>query len=327
MDRGMIWQAISSGGRIALSNEIDIFDDAKIINPVLVVAMPYIWNRLYPIYSKLLINKISQEEAYEIISKSLGENLIHVATGGAPISPEIFDLMKKSFKCSVTNEYGTTEVPGISSNGIIRESVKVKLVDVPELGYTNKDKPFPRGEIWCKSKTMTPGYFNLPEMTKKTFIDGYFLTGDIGMIDSEGLLHIIDRKKNVIELYLDGQSFWIPISNIESKLIECDKIEKLVIHGQRLSNYLIAIVVPREEYLKFDNIGIEILKDFSKIQQKYELKDFEIPKKILIDNTKWTIENGKLTQSGKLKRGSIIKDKMNEIEMMYTKIEKEENEI
>eukprot|EP01080_Neovahlkampfia_damariscottae_P002606 gene2606-3566_t len=166
---------------------------------------------------------------------------------------------------------------------------------------------------------MTSGYYNLPEENKKSFVDGYFLTRDIGMIDYDGLLHIIDRKKNVIELYLDGQSFWVPISDIESKFIECEKIEKLIIHGQRLSNYLIAIVIPKEENIKNGNLGIEILKDFSKIQEKYDLKDYQTPQKIIVENSKWTIENGKVTQSGKLKRGAIIKDKMNEIELIYTK--------
>jgi fatty acid CoA ligase FadD9 len=146
MDRGMIWQAISTGGRIAFSNEENIFEDAKLVDPVLVVAMPSVWNRLYPKYLELL--KTNPNDCFEILSKSLGKNLIQVSTGGAPISPEIFELMKKLFKCNVTNEYGTTEVPGISSNGIIRDGVAVKLVDVPELGYTSQDKPFPRYPIY-----------------------------------------------------------------------------------------------------------------------------------------------------------------------------------
>jgi long-subunit acyl-CoA synthetase (AMP-forming) len=162
---------------------------------------------------------------------------------------------------------------------------------------------------------MTTGYFNLPEITKQLFIDGYFLTGDIGMIDGDGKLHLIDRKKNMIELYLEGQSFWVPVANLESKFMECGSIRQMIIHGQRLSTYLIAIVVPLKQN---ENIEKKILKEFSEIKEKYKLKDYETPQKILVVKKDWTMENGKMTQSGKLKRGPIVQELINEIELIYT---------
>lgn len=59
------------------------------------------------------------------------------------------------------------------------DGVIVDLVDRPHLGYTKEDKPFPRGELRVKSETVSPGYYNNPEETKKAFEDGWFYTGTI----------------------------------------------------------------------------------------------------------------------------------------------------
>jgi long-chain acyl-CoA synthetase len=68
---------------------------------------------------------------------------------------------------------------------------------VPEMGYFSTDKPNPRGEICIKTLTMTPGYYRNDSRTLESFQDGFFLSGDIGEVDSEGKLTIIDRIKNM----------------------------------------------------------------------------------------------------------------------------------
>src|SRR5690606_34137715 len=131
-------------------------------------------------------------------------------------------------QCTIVDAYGTTEAPGISTNGRIRSTVKVKLIDVPELGYSIKDKPFPRGEICVKTPTQTPGYYKQPEKTKQLFdTEGFIRTGDIGMIDDNGLLHIIDRKGNFIEMYVNGRSVWAPCGELESKFKNSEKIDQI----------------------------------------------------------------------------------------------------
>jgi long-chain acyl-CoA synthetase len=118
--------------------------------------------------------------------------------------------MSDTFQCPVANYYGTTEstpkippilltfqAPGVCANGVLRFGLEVKLRDVPEMNYTSADKPHPRGEIYIKSPTMTPGYYNNEARTKDSFVDGYFMSGDIGELDEEGKLHVIDRIKNM----------------------------------------------------------------------------------------------------------------------------------
>lgn len=89
------------------------------------------------------------------------------------------------------------------SVGTIPPSVEIKLVDLPELGYFTDHNP-PQGEIWLRGGAVTEGYLDLEEENRKTFVDGWFLTGDVGEFDSKGQLRIIDRKKNLVKT-LNGE--------------------------------------------------------------------------------------------------------------------------
>ena len=80
-------------------------------------------------------------------------------------------------------------------NGKLMEGVEMKLIDLPELGYTNQDKPFPRGEIAVRSNVVSPGYFRQPGETAESFHDGWFLTGDLGELASQG----VDEGGDVME--------------------------------------------------------------------------------------------------------------------------------
>ena len=78
-------------------------------------------------------------------------------------------------------------------------SIEVKLVDVPDLGYSADHKPHPQGEIWIRGGAVTEGYLDLEKENEESFHDGWFKTGDVGEFDSKGQLKIIDRKKNLVK--------------------------------------------------------------------------------------------------------------------------------
>ena len=90
-------------------------------------------------------------------------------------------------------------VGGIASNGKIHTGNEFKLLDVPEMGYLTTDRP-PRGELCVKTPTMVTGYYKNEEEMREKFVDGYFRTGDIVVLEGNNSVRIIDRKKNLFKL-------------------------------------------------------------------------------------------------------------------------------
>eukprot|EP01124_Arcella_intermedia_P026268 TRINITY_DN4894_c0_g2_i1.p1 TRINITY_DN4894_c0_g2~~TRINITY_DN4894_c0_g2_i1.p1 ORF type:complete len:121 (-),score=29.88 TRINITY_DN4894_c0_g2_i1:129-491(-) len=95
-----------------------------------------------------------------IINEELGGRVWKITTGGAPTSPEVIDFLRSTYSCIVDESYGTTEIGGIAVNGTLFFGSEAKLVDVPELGYLNSDRPLPRGELWIKSPNAASGYYS-----------------------------------------------------------------------------------------------------------------------------------------------------------------------
>ena len=96
----------------------------------------------------------------------------------------------------------------IAENEIINKNVKIKLQDLPDMGYLSTDKPFKRGLLWVKTNEMSGGYFNDNENNQMNFDEeGYFNTGDIVEFDNQtGRLVVIDRFKNFVKM---GQSAFV----------------------------------------------------------------------------------------------------------------------
>jgi hypothetical protein len=120
------------------------------------------------------------------------------------------------------------------------------------------------------------GYYKNQTKTAESFVDGYFRTGDIGEIDSKGKLHIIDRIKNILELYVNGRSVWIASGVLESLYIKCPLVLQIFIHGKRDEDAVIAVVVPSipiEDPIKFKK---ELQEEFIKIAATANLEEFSI---------------------------------------------------
>ncbi|MEU0371026.1 AMP-binding protein [Streptomyces sp. NPDC006283] len=135
-----------------------------------------------------------------------------ISSGGAPVPPALVEKFRAGFGPYIRNGYGLTEctapcasVPpeheapvdpasGTLSVGLPGPDTVVRIVD-----DTGKDVPFgEQGEIAVRGPQVVPGYWRLPEATADAFPDGELRTGDIGFMDSEGWLYVVDRKKDMI---------------------------------------------------------------------------------------------------------------------------------
>jgi len=155
------------------------------------------------------------------IKERTGGRLRLIVCGGAPLSADTHDFVSVVF-CPVQQGYGATETSGAASISAWDDpscghvgapvcNVELKLVSVPDMNYTVEDKDsvtgdhIPRGEIWVGGAGVSDGYFKMPEKTVTDFPADekkrrWFATGDIGLINKNGVLKIIDRKKDLVKL-------------------------------------------------------------------------------------------------------------------------------
>ncbi len=139
-------------------------------------------------------------------------------SGGAPIAPEVVRKIVETFKCDYLQTYGMTETSPYLTLSVLKEHLKklpreeqlrfksktgrefigVELKVVSEQGKEVKKDEKEIGEIIVKGDTVTKGYWKLPEETKKSIKEGWLYTGDMAVIDEEGYVTIVDRKKDMI---------------------------------------------------------------------------------------------------------------------------------
>eukprot|EP01130_Rhizamoeba_saxonica_P009140 TRINITY_DN3712_c0_g1_i2.p1 TRINITY_DN3712_c0_g1~~TRINITY_DN3712_c0_g1_i2.p1 ORF type:complete len:836 (-),score=160.06 TRINITY_DN3712_c0_g1_i2:103-2610(-) len=337
-----------NGGRTAFgSGDMKyIFDELAIVKPSIISSTPRLWNVLYEQYNnniQLLTKNADRDQPTQEIQDHVklkfrnyfGDRLQFIVSGGAPTSSDVIEWMMNTFRCMVFNGYGSTETAGIMSDGRIQSDVDIKLIDVPEMGYYSTDKPNPRGEVAVKNNSMSPGYWKEPETTEENFVDGYFLTGDIGEIDSRtGNLKLIDRRKNFFKL---AQGVFVAPQKLETIFVGSNYIHHIFIHGNSYENSLVAIVVPSEycdiwkqEYVQNnedateESIDIEIknaiLFDILRLGRISELKSFEIPIMIHLDSTDFTPGNGGLTSTLKINRVGLLQKYKEVILNMYEEL-------
>ena len=181
-------------------NVLDIMDKEKVT-----------LTNMIPTMLNMLVNT-------EKISECDFRNLRVILSGGAPIAPEIVRKIMNAFRCDYIQTYGMTETSPYLTLSVLKENLERLTpeerfrykamtgrpfigVDLKVVGDDGKEVvPDGKGvgEIIVKGDTVTPGYWNRPEETEQAFKDGWLYTGDIAVIDKEGYINIVDRKKDMI---------------------------------------------------------------------------------------------------------------------------------
>ena len=252
-----------------------------------------------------LTNSLVELLVRKKIKKQFGGNLKAFVSGGGALDKEIGEFLN-AIGLPTLQGYGLTETsPVVSCNPI--HNIKVETVGPPFKG--NQVKIAEDGEILVKGENVMLGYWNKKEETEKIIIDGWLHTGDIGEINPEdGYLKITDRKKDII-VSAGGDN--ISPAKIENMISNEPEIDQCMVYGDK-KNYLVALIVPNKEFLKEKE---KINKVIENINKKLTL--VEKIKKIQLIDENFTIENGLLTPTMKVKRKKVTEKYKNQLENLY----------
>lgn len=275
------------------------------------IAVPRIWSK----FQEKILEKMPQKKLDRLLSipivSTLVKNAIQkklglsksklFATGAAPASVALLEWWKK-IGIEIFQIYGMTEdcvyahfnAPGANKFGTVGRplpGLQVKLAgDI--------------GEIRVKSDCLTTGYYKQPELTAELFDEeGFLKTGDTGEIDGEGYLTIIGRVK---DQFKTDKGKYISPAPIEMQLTKNSMIEQVCVVGMGIPQPIALVVLtaaaralPKEE----------VITSLSKTMDEINphLEPYEKLEKAVIMKSDWTIENGMLTPSMKLKRNELEK--------------------
>jgi len=355
-----------------------LLEDAQTLKPVYFISVPRVLNKIYAGASATLANGglkafllrkaldakehmlrttggrdhlIWDKLVFRKIRALLGGNVELITSGSAPISPEVLTFLKVAIGGDIMEGYGMTEncgtclrgVPwdhdGVGTCGPPQPANEIKLIDVPEMGYSSQDKPYPRGELCTRGWNNFLGYFRDPENTRKTIdSEGWIYTGDIASIDESGRVAIIDRVKNIMKL---SQGEYVALEKIENVYSTVSILQTTFVYGDSLRDHLVGVVVPDpialtdlanrlglgkkdptnreglDELIALPQIKQEIMDNMSAVAKKAGLKSFETIKRIHITNETFTPENGTITPTFKIKRKETAIKFRKELDALY----------
>jgi long-chain acyl-CoA synthetase len=370
-----------NGGSIGffLGDTLKLMDDIQVLKPTLFASVPRLYNRIYDrvlsgvnekgglskyLFDMALASKknglkhgtvkhcIWDALVFSKVRARLGGRIKIMITGAAPISSEVTDFMRCAFSCEFIEGYGQTETVAAlcvtdkydldsGHNGSPMPCCEIKLIDVPGMGYTSKDKPYPRGEICLRGSCVFKGYYKEPEKTKEALDkDGWCRTGDVGLWDEKGRMKIIDRVKKYsysptnYSIFKLAQGEYIAPEKIENVYTRHELVAQIFVYGDSLQSHLVAIIIPDadtfkpwakkicpdksyEEQCKDSTINKELLKSLTAFARTTELKGFEVVKSIYLDHQLFSVENGLFTPTFKLKRHEAKIKYQDAINAMY----------
>jgi long-chain acyl-CoA synthetase len=283
--------------------------------------------------------KVANKLVFSKIRAGMGGKIETFISGGAPLGRELAEWYAK-MGIRIHEGYGLTETsPVIAVNTPVNHRIGTVGKTLPNLEVRIADD----GEILVRGPSVFKGYWNRPEETKNAFVDGkindgqvdggWFKTGDIGNIDADGYLSVTDRKKDLIKT--SGGKFIAP-QPIENSLKLNPLVGTAAILGDK-RKFASVLVSPNfaalEEWARENEIAFTSRAELvanPKVQALYEaiveginqnLARFEKLKRVMMVADEFTIDNGVLTPTMKLKRRVIEERYKKQIDDLYAQAE------
>ena len=258
---------------------------------------------------------------------AFGGEMVCIVSGGAALQPRLARIYNAA-GISVIEGYGMTESsPVIAVNTFVAGQRKIGTVGPPLNNVEVKISE--EGEILVKGPNVMKGYFKDSEMTANTVIDGWLHTGDVGVLDEQGLLKITGRVK---EIFKTSMGKYISPVLLENKIKESPFFDQIMVVGEN-QKFAAALIVPDFEHLRnwckikevpwtnaTEMIAEKVIKDRFKREIDCFNKQFgdtEKIRKFELINHEWTIDSGEITANLKLKRSLIHKRYAESIERLF----------
>ena len=249
------------------------------------------------------------------MKEALGGRVKLMISGSAPIEPEVQSFLRIALGVNLVEGYGQTEtcaasfisrvdIPCFGHTGGPLSCIELKVVDVPEMSYTSRDTDAygaltPRGEVLLRGPSAFKGYYKDEEKTQEALDkDGWVHTGDIGRINPDGSLSIIDRKKNIFKL---AQGEYVASEKVENSYLTSKYVAEAFLYGDSLKSYCVSIVVPHkgailhlaqelnlgeqtfEQLCENKEIKTRVLADMNKKAKDAKINSFELAKQIHLE--------------------------------------------
>ena len=335
-----------------VDSPLNTVDYAKEVQPHLFISVPRIYEKIYSnlmaaIESKailkygLMIPGLSKIFKGKLKEAAGFSNSRFAISGAAPINPDILTLFQK-LDIPLFEGYGMTENTAGATLNFVGHN---KIGSVGKALPDTEIKIAEDGEILIKGKNVMKGYYNNPEATAETLVDGWLYTGDVGKLDSDGYLYITGRKK---EIYVSSAGKNIAPLVIEETMKSIPIISQcfLVGDGRKYCSALFTLdvgaILRDKLYMNSNQIPKDPLQQIKMLNENgHELSDFtdseeikselqsevnrlneqfsnpEQLKKFVILPRDLTIDNGELTPTLKIRRKQINENWSDMIESMY----------
>lgn len=299
---------IYTGSTIYFVESMDTFAaNLAHTQPTVFLAVPRIWEKL----QEGILKKIPQKKLSRLLSipginwlirlsiqKKLGlSRYKHAFTGASPINPALLYWFQQ-LGIIIQEAYGMTENMALSHSNR-KNAVKFGTVGPSYEGVEvrlGKDN-----EVQVKSEASMMGYYKEPELTAASFEDGYLKTGDEGMIDDEGYLTITGRIK---DQFKTSKGKYVMPAVIESKLLQAGLLSQVCVIGSGLPNAM--AICTLSEPMKVNNEDEQQEQLLQLMQQtNSQLEHHEKISKMIVLEEEWTIANGLLTPTLKIKRKAV----------------------
>ncbi len=273
-----------------------------------------------------LVDKICERLVREKVRERFGGRLKALVSGGAPLNYDV-GLFFTALGVRILQGYGQTESsPVISAN--MPDNVKLHTVGPPLRGVEVKIAD--DGEILVRGELVMKGYWNDPDATIAAINDeGWLHTGDVGHFDDEGCIVITDRKKDLI---VNSGGDNISPQRVEGVLALEEEIEQVMVFGDRRP-YLTAVIVPNEDWIQRwakengkESSDLEDLAtdgDFKSAigdavtRANADMSVIEKVRKYIVSPHAFTVENGQMTPTLKVRRHAVLREFREDLEALY----------